>query len=110
MRNRFDTYLLDVDGAYELQEVNGVKGILIHAEKETYEYAEIVDILDNAIYVYRRQYGWTVKFVDADGQLKELFTRGPSSETCNYTTRSNQTVQEWVDRLYDKGVKQVSLF
>ncbi|WP_423189447.1 hypothetical protein ACO1PF_00605 [Alkalibacterium sp. f15] len=110
MIHHFPTVLLNPDGNYKLQEINGAKNILIHAEKETYEYEEIIEIADNAFYTERRRYGWTIMVTDRDGQLKELFTQGSTVETCIYTTRSSQTVQEWIDKLYDKDVKQVSLF
>lgn len=110
MIHRFDTCLLKQDESYLLRKVDGTKNILTHAEKESYEYEEVVEILDKVFYADRRRFGWTVKFVEENGQKKEMFIRGSTTETCNYTTRSNQSIKEWIDRVYDKEVKQVSLF
>lgn len=91
------------------QVVEGTKGIIVDDEKQTYEYEEIINIVDIAYHLDRRQYGWDVKFVD-NGQKKKLFIREWGGSKCNDVTRYDQTVYEWIDHLYDRGNKQLNLF
>lgn len=110
MKHRFHPVLLNEDGSYQLQESDGIKNLLIRDGVKEYDYESISDIAEHAFYLERSQFGWTVKYKDTDGQFKELFLQGSNAEIMHYTTRSNQSVQEWIDKLYDKDVKQVSLF
>lgn len=109
MNQLFYTTLLNENGSIKTQTVNGSKNIVVHADKEHYDYDEAVRIADTAIHKERRQYGWEVRFKDGD-QLKEVFIRGYGVEKCNETTCSKETLHEWIDRLYDKDNRQVSLF
>jgi len=54
MIRRFSIELLNPDGTFQTHTVNDAKNILIHAEKETYEYEEITEIVDKAYYLKKR--------------------------------------------------------
>ena len=110
MIHHFNASLLNEDGTYQTQEIDGAKGILVRADKQTYGYQEILDVVNKSYLMERWQYGWDVKFVDDDRVHKHLFIRSSHIEKCNDTTSSNQTIHEWIDHLYDKGLKQINLF
>ena len=110
MIHRFDTYLLHEDGTYQTQVVNGEGDIVIRDEKQTYDYDEIVNVVKRAYFTERSQYGWEVKFLDADGQHKTLFIRSSYIETCNDTTSEKQTIYEWIEHIYERADKQGTLF
>lgn len=107
--HRFHTHLLNSNGTPMTQVVEGTKGISVDDEKQTYEYEEIINIVDNAYFLDRRQYGWDVNFID-NSQKKQLFIREWGGSKCNDVTRYDQTVYEWIDYLYDRADKQLNLF
>lgn len=109
MEHSFSTILLRKDGSCMTQEINGEKWILVRDKKELYTYEEIINIAKKSIGEVRERYGWEVKFKD-DGQLKEIFIRSNNSQKCNDTTKSGQSVIEWIDCLYDKNIEQINLF
>ncbi len=108
MNHNFDTLLLNKNWTFKTQVINDVKNILVNDKKQTYSYEEILKVVDLAHSMDRRQYGWDVKF--DDGQHKKLFIRSTQIEKCNHTTRSKQTIFEWIDQIYDRDVKQINLF
>lgn len=108
MIHRFNTLLLDDDGNYLTQTVNGEKNILIDADKQYYRMDEILKIVDSAYYTSRERFGWTVKFNDV--QNKKIFLRTEHIKNCNDTTKQDQTIQEWLEYLYDVNPKQINLF
>lgn len=108
--HRFATYLLHEDGRYQTQTVNGVTGIVVDADKQEYTYDEIRDIVHSASYLERSQYGWRVRFMDAGECYKTLFLRADQLDMSNLTTKSDETAMEWVDKLYNKDIRQISLF
>ena len=109
MIHQFHTHLLNSDGSPMTRTVEGAKGILVDDDKQTYEYEEIVKIVEDAYFLERRQYGWTVEFIDA-GQKKNLFIREWFGKKCNDSTRHDQTIYEWIDYLYDRVNQQLNLF
>ena len=110
MIHKFETYLLKKDGTYRTQTINGEIGIVIRTDKDSYDYEEIKEVVDRSYYLDRIQYGWDVKFLDADGQHKTLFIRSSHIETSNDSTSSYQTVYEWIDHIYGREEKQIDLF
>lgn len=109
MIHQFHTCLLNSNDTIMTQVVEGTKGIIVDDEKQTYEYEEIIKIVDKSYHMERRQYGWDVKFVD-NGQKKKLFIREWFGKKCNDSTRHDQTIYEWIDYLYDRGNQQLNLF
>jgi len=109
VENKFSIVLLRKDGSWMTQEVNGAKGILVRDDKEMYNYEEIIEVVKKSTGAVRERYGWEVKFED-DGQLKRIFIRSNNPQKCNDTTRSGQSILEWVDCLYDRNDEQINLF
>lgn len=103
MIHKFQAVLLNPDGSYQLQEINGHKNILVRDDKTEYTYEEVVAIADKAVYTKRAIYGWNIGYTEG-GQPKEIFIGGYE------TTSSKQSVHEWIDRVYEKDDRQVSLF
>lgn len=110
MIRRFSTELLNPDGTFQTQTINGAKNILIHAEKETYEYQEIIRIVDSAYYLKKEHFGWDVRFIDTDRQHKALFIRSLELKACNASTKGYKNVHDWIDHVYDREEKQIDLF
>ncbi|WP_161877882.1 PepSY domain-containing protein [Alkalibacterium sp. MB6] len=110
MKLEFNTSLLNNDLTTKTHTVNGHKNIIVRDDNEYYSYEEIKSIAEKAIETDRMTYGWEVKFKDTDNQLKEVFIRAISGEKCNETTSSKQSLEEWIDSMFDKDDKQTSLF
>lgn len=110
MKLKFNTYLLNDDLSIKTHRVNGHKNIVIQDKNQLYSYEETISVINKAIDAERGPYGWSVRFKDADSQLKEVFIRGNNIDNCNETTSSNQSLHEWVDRLFDKDSRQTNLF
>lgn len=103
MTRKYQAVLLNLDGSYQLQEIDGHKNILVRDEKTEYTYEEVIEIADKAVYTKRAIYGWNIGYAES-GQPKEIFIGGYE------TTSSKQSVHQWIDRVYDKDDRQVSLF
>lgn len=107
MIHKFITYKLDEDGHSKTQTVNGQEEIVVSFERE-YTYEEMLDIAASAHETERERFGWSVKF--DDGEHKSIFIRSSHIESCNDTTRSDQTLIEWIDHIYGRSAKQIDLF
>lgn len=110
MLQEFNTLLLNDDGSYRTQTINGVPDIVVHSERQVYTYDEICSIVATATYLERIQYGWEVRFIDSDGSLNKLFIRSSELEKVNLTTSSKESVTDWINKLYDLDIKQMNLF
>lgn len=108
MIHRFNTLLLDDDGNYLTQTVNGEKNILVNDDKQHYRMDEVLRIVDSAVHTERQRFGWKVRF--NDGKNKELFIRTDHVKNCNDNTKQDQTIQEWIEHLYDVNPNQINLF
>lgn len=110
MKMEFDTCLLNDDLSIKTHTVDGHKNIVVQDKNQHYSYEEIKSIAEKAIDTDRAPYGWNVKFRDDGNQLKKVFIRGNTVEKCNETTSSRQSLNQWIDRVFDKDDRQTSLF
>lgn len=107
MVHKFITYTIDVEGNSKTQTVYGQEGIVVWSEKD-YTYEEMLEVIACSYETERERFGWSVKF--NSGERKEIFIRSSHIETCNDTTRSDQTIIEWIEHIYGHASEQIKLF
>uniref|UniRef100_UPI00359FA778 hypothetical protein n=1 Tax=Jeotgalibaca porci TaxID=1868793 RepID=UPI00359FA778 len=110
MIHHFLTCYLNHDGSTKTQKIDGHEGIIVQGPKQNYNYQEIKTVISQSSFAERRQFGWEVKFTDDAGNYFSIFIRSSHIKTCNDTTRSDQTINEWIDYIYGRASEQIQLF